>query len=67
MLGGLEMLSGGVCSGPDFRGTGAAAADVVFTMVEGSVLYERGGIWNLKVDPAEVAQRGIHIRGKLRD
>ena len=47
--------------------TGAAAADVVFTMVEGSVLYERGGIWNLKVDPAEVAQRGIHIRGKLRD
>ncbi len=47
--------------------TGAAAADVVFTRVEGSVLYERGGIWNLKVDPAEVAQRGIHIRGKLRD
>ena len=47
--------------------TGAAAADVVFTMVEGEVRYERGGTWNINVDPAAVAHRGIQIRGKLHD
>ena len=47
--------------------TGAAAADVLFTMVEGVVRYERGGTWNINVEPAEVAHRGIQIRGKLRD
>lgn len=47
--------------------TGAAAADVLFTMVEGVVRYERGGTWDINVNPAEVAHRGIHIRGKLRD
>ena len=47
--------------------TGAAAADVVFTMVGGVIRYEHGGHWIANVDPAEVAHRGIHIRGKLRD
>lgn len=47
--------------------TGAAAADVIFTMIEGKTLYERGGKWNIKVDAAEAAHRAVQIRGKLRD
>ena len=46
---------------------GAAAADVLFTMVEGEVLYERGGTFRSGIDPVEAAHRGAQIRGKLRD
>lgn len=47
--------------------TGAAAADVIFTMVEGKILYERPGKWNCGVDARAAAQRAAQIRGKLRD
>ncbi len=53
---------------------GGAAADVMFTMVNGKPVYERGSKWDVRgnkwemlIDPAEARQRGIQIRGKLRD
>ncbi len=47
--------------------TGVSAADVVFTMVDGKVLYERGGHWHLGVDVSDAAYRGTKIRARLKD
>lgn len=47
--------------------TGAAAADVLFTMVGGVPRYERGGVWHNDIDISSVGHRAVQIRGKLRD
>ena len=46
---------------------GAAAADVLCTMVGGVPRYERGGIWHNDIDMSSVGHRAVQIRGKLRD
>ena len=53
---------------------GGAAADVMFTMVGGKPVYERGSKWDVRgnkwemlINPAEARERGMQIRGKLRD
>ncbi len=49
--------------------TGAAVADVLFTMVGGETRYERGGVWRNRygaIDSASVSHRVAQIRGKLR-
>ena len=47
--------------------TGAASADVLFTMVGGVPRYERGGVWHNDIDMSSVSHRAVQIRGKLRD
>ena len=47
--------------------TGVSAADVIFTMVNGKVLYERGGHWHLGVDVSDAANRGTKIRARLKE
>lgn len=47
--------------------TGAASADVLFTMVGGVSRYERGGVWHNDIDMSSVNHRAVQIRGKLRD
>ncbi len=47
--------------------TGVSPADVMFTMVGGDVLYERGGHWNVGVNAKEALRRGMQIRMKLKD
>ncbi len=50
--------------------TGAAAADVLFSMVDGKPRYERGGTWHDRhgeLDSASVVHRVSQIRGRLRD
>ena len=53
---------------------GGAAADVMFTMVGGKPVYERGSKWDVRgnkwemlIKPAEARERGMQSRGKLRD
>lgn len=47
--------------------TGVSPADVMFTMVGGNVLYERGGHWNVGINAKEALRRGMQIRMKLKD
>ncbi len=47
--------------------TGVSPADVLFTMVGGDILYERGGHWNVNVNAKEALRRGMQIRMKLKD
>ena len=47
--------------------TGVSAADVIFNMVNGKVLYERGGHWHTNVDVSKAALRGTKIRMRLKD